>query len=578
MKFCLYVASVPMLAIVGHAQIGVPAFTADRVLPSGSARLAPLAPGMLVSIYGQNLGPERGCTSQANVRGREVIYPQELCGVQVLVGNRASGLLYVQDKQINFQVPQEVALEGMTELLVVYQGRSNSAVRVPVGLGKVTLSVEGTARVGGPIWIKVEMPYRWPDVQYPSGLPPFDFGCNQMEVRQNGALLPRVVAKSTMAVTFVGSPCGGIAIPGNAPPHTGRLPLHLQYHFEKPGIYEVRYTLKRMRFESNGDDVAQQSAWTRFEVLPAQARPRRTPATDPAEILTDYLPSVVGFSDAAGLQIVLGYLYHPNDFVRRYAQSVVSYWPQQEIDTRVAELVRTKGPTDALVNLIRSPKPDLTDSMLPYLASDDPVLLRGAILGVSRVVSDPQQTLPAESRSRVENALLRAVEHVVRIADVQTLTDFAAALGSVHDARAHDVLWNLFERNVAADQSLIAISWHKDLRDLPRFGALLVAPAGNATSRQLGSIPYALRNSYGEAAVPFLEAAIKDSGNVWVRSGCARELVIAGRPAGFAFIVDAMEGNRANKREMIEFMRERFPKLKGANETEVLAFAKARAL
>ncbi len=507
-----------------------------------------------------------------------MIYPPELCGVQVLVGNRTSGLLYVQDKQINFQVPQDVALEGMVELLVVYQGRSNSAVPVPVGLGRVALSVEGTARVGGPIWIKIEMPYGWPDVQYPSNLPPFDFGCSQLEVRQNGALMPRVVPKSNMAVSFAGSPCGRIAIPGGAPPHTGRLPLHLQYQFEKPGTYEVRYTLNRTRFEANSDDVAQQSAWTRIEVLPARARVPKAPPTDPAEILTDYLPSVVGFSDAASLQIVLGYLYHPNDIVRRYAQSAVLYWPQQEIDTRVAELVRTKGPTDVLVNLIRSPKPGLMDSMLPYLASDDPVLLRGAILGVSRAISDPKETLPAESRSRAENALLRAVEHVVRIADAQTLTDFAAALGSVHDARARDILWNLFERNVAAEQSLIAITWHKDLRDLPRLGALMVAPACDATSRQLGSIPYALRNSYGDAAVPFLESAIKDSGNVWVRTGCARELVVAGRPAGFAFIVDAMEGNRTYKQEMIQFVRDRFPELKAANEAEVVAFAKARSL
>ncbi len=486
MKFCLYVAAVSMLATVGYAQTGVPTFTADRVLPAGSARSAPLAPGMLVSIYGANLGPERGCAGQAEVRGRDtVIYPQELCGVRLLVGTLAAGLLYVQDKQINFQVPQQVPPEGMTELLVVYQGRSNSAVRVPVGLGKVTLSVEGTARVGGPIWIKIEMPYGWPDVQYPSNLPPFDFGCSQLEVRQNGALLPRLVAKSNMAFSFAGSPCGRIAIPGGARPHTGRLPLHLQYHFEKPGTYEARYTLRRTRFESNVDDVAQQSAWTRIEVLPAQARARRAPPTDPAEILTDYLPSVVGFSDAAGLQTVLGYLYHPNDIVRRYAQSVVFYWPQQEIDTRVAELVRSKGPTDVLVNLIRSPKPDLTDAMLPYLASDDPIFLRGAVRGVSGAVSDPQQALPAEARSRAENALLRSVEHVVRIADVQTLTDFAAALGSVHDTRARDVLWNLFERNVAAEQSLIAITWHKDLRDLPRLGALLVAPAGDPTSREL---------------------------------------------------------------------------------------------
>jgi hypothetical protein len=321
-----------------------------------------------------------------------------------------------------------------------------------------------------------------------------------------------------------------------------------------------------------------QSDWTRLVVFSSQPGPAQPAPSDPTEILSDYLPGVLGFSDARGLQIVLGYLYHPNDLVRRYAQTALSYWPQQEIDGRAAQLVRTKGPTDVLVNLIRSPTLELTDSMLPYLASDDPILLRGAILGVSRALSDPQQPLQGEAKTRAENALLRTVEQVVKVADLQTQTDFAAALGSVHATRARDVLWSLFERKIAAEQSLIAITWHKDPRDLPRLGALLSAPiAGDPMNRELASIPYALRNSYGEAAVPFLESAIRDSGYVWVRVNSARELVMAGRPAGFAFMVDAMEGNRPYKREMIEFVRERFPELKGAEEAAVLGFVKARA-
>ena len=104
-----------------------------------------------------------------------------------------------------------------------------------------------------------------------------------------------------------------------------------------------------------------------------------------------------------------------------------------------------------------------------------------------------------------------------------------------------------------------------------------VSAAGDPMNRELASIPYALRNSYGEAAIPFLEAGVKESEYVWVRVNCARELVLAARPAGFAFIVDAMEGNKFYKREMVEYVRERFPELKGADEGSVLEFVRLRA-
>ena len=100
-----------VLATIARAQPATPFFTVDRVLPFDSARPAPLAPGMLISIYGQNLGPESGCEGQADPRRTEtsnpvvserfvntLIYPADLCGVQVFVGDKAAGLLYVQAK------------------------------------------------------------------------------------------------------------------------------------------------------------------------------------------------------------------------------------------------------------------------------------------------------------------------------------------------------------------------------------------------------------------------------------------------------------------------------------------------
>ncbi len=172
-------------------------------------------------------------------------------------------------------------------LKVIYQGLTNSRILVRLGLDPVVLSVDGTARVGGPVWIKIELPFGFGEIRYPMGTAPSDFGCNQMEVRQNGVLLPRIAVRLGPVMTR-GNPCGtvGIGIP-DRPQLTGRLPLHLQYRFEKPGSYRVRYTLTRggLRGESRSRrSVALQSAWTSIEVSPAQARARQAPPTDPAEI------------------------------------------------------------------------------------------------------------------------------------------------------------------------------------------------------------------------------------------------------------------------------------------------------
>ena len=245
---------------IAQAQFGVPTIRADRVLPAGGNQPVQLVPGMLVSIYGADLGPREGCIGQADTKKREtpspsrpdqafvetLIYPKELCGVQVMFGETASGLLYVQEGQINFKVPQEAAMEGTAPLRVVYQGRSSATVEMHLGLELATLSLEQPAHVGGPVWVHVQAPpFPWyGDVQYPVGVHPADFGCHELAVRRNGTMLPLIPMRATGGIAN-GLMCGKISI-GRELQHKNRLPLHLQYRFDKPGIYEVRYTRRRV--------------------------------------------------------------------------------------------------------------------------------------------------------------------------------------------------------------------------------------------------------------------------------------------------------------------------------------------
>jgi hypothetical protein len=105
--------------------------------------------------------------------------------VQVMFGDTPSGLLYVQESQINFKVPQEAPMEATAPLRVVYQCRNSAAEEMYFGLEVPTLSVEQPAHVGRPVWVHIQVPpFPWySDMQYPVKVPPANFGCHEVEVR-----------------------------------------------------------------------------------------------------------------------------------------------------------------------------------------------------------------------------------------------------------------------------------------------------------------------------------------------------------------------------------------------------------
>ncbi len=89
---------------------------------------------------------------------------------------------------------------------------SSGAAR-PSGQEMATLSFEDPVRVGGPIWVHVELPKgRGALVQYPVGVEPDNLGCHGFEVRRNGELLPRI------ALRHSGGMAGGLVAATSASP------------------------------------------------------------------------------------------------------------------------------------------------------------------------------------------------------------------------------------------------------------------------------------------------------------------------------------------------------------------------
>lgn len=440
------------------------------------------------------------------------------------------------------------------------------------------LTFPEVARAGGPVWAYIQIPQPY-TVQYPVGIAPDDFGCNEIEVRQNGVLLPRrEFIRRTGPPPPSGPPCGHIGIPRRPMTHPGRLPLHLQFEL-KSGVYEVRYT-RRQFISPQRYEIQFQSQWTQVEIQDASPFVIGLPPQDPVEILSDYLPGILGYTDNARLSGVIESLYHPEETVRSYALYALDYWPEAEVERRLSAAVRSRGASDVIVSYMLPAVPDLVEPMTVYLGSSDFVLIRGALAAAQKVLSDRgSKPLYSEAvKAKAEEALIKSVENVMLVGDEQTRNNVASLLGSVPDPRHRDLLWGFVNRRVAVEQALIAITWHKDPADLPKLAQLLESPvAGDPLSRELSSLPYALHNAYGATALLVLERAIQNSGHVWVRTQSARQLISAGSASGFAFVAAAIEENRVYKREMTDFVRSIFPELRMSSESDILAFLKSRA-
>jgi hypothetical protein len=193
------------------------------------------------------------------------------------------------------------------------------------------------------------------------------------------------------------------------------------------------------------------SEWTTFEVLPAEPNRRAEwlnslrehPPVESGEWLTDTLPGLLGIPDEASLEILAGYLNHPDSSVRRYAMGGLSYWPEESV--------------------------------------------------------------------------------------------------------------------------------------LRRLVALLAEPAQNAERDFLAILPEILYRRFGDAAVPYLERALRTERGNRMAGNIALQLMIANDPVGFQFAARVVEQKGDAGIDMIAVLKRQFPELRNADSNAVAAFVERRA-
>jgi hypothetical protein len=247
-------------------------------------------------------------------------------------------------------------------------------------------------------------------------------------------------------------------------------------------------------------------------------------------------------------------------------------------------LIRDRGPSEEIARLLDG-REDFYDgghqaflAVLPrFLNSASPVVQAGALQYLVWEQNHDWGKTP-EAQDQRREMVLSAAPGIREHGDAHLQQLLALALGSIKADASRELLWNMIESGKSAEQSKIALTWIGDPRDLSRLAALLTtADSTDPDGRANSSLPYSLYHAYGDAALPWLKQAARDTKQIFVRTACARELVIANQAEGFQYLLQAMDERPSVKPEVVQFIRDRFLDLRSAPEDRVLTFIKSKA-
>lgn len=121
--------------------------TSAGVVNGGSLANGPVAPGEIVTIFGDGLGPDAGAGLQLTPDQQALT--TSLAGVSVLFDGNPAPMIYASRTQISVIVPYSVDQQTSTQMQVDYQGYRSSAVTLNVAAsapGLFTLDSSGAGQ------------------------------------------------------------------------------------------------------------------------------------------------------------------------------------------------------------------------------------------------------------------------------------------------------------------------------------------------------------------------------------------------------------------------------------------------
>ena len=457
-------------------------------------------------------------------------------------------------------------------------------------LGKITVidysvTVDQPAYVWEPIWVHLAPVGR---LRYPLRSAIGDFGCNRLELRHEG----NPVAPSQLEIR--GDQNGGLcgsAAPRNSP--EDRLPLHVRFPKLPPGEYAVRWVLQDPDSQfPTADSIA--SDWTTFTILAAPAGQHEAwlaslladAPSDPGVLAGAYIPNLTAAApDARAMRAIARQLYSQNQLVTILAASALHFFPQDQVDALIRELLHREGPSDELARLICAPslrndRSRFISDSIRFLDSRDPKFQTAAIEALHNLVHYTNDQLPNSAIAAADAAILKVAPTVVSSGDQTAARQLALYLALMQTPEAHQWLWKIaLAGGTAAEQARIALTWRPQPDDLQRLAPMLLEPGdSDPDGRDLSSLPSEILRAYGEDAVPWLERAVTESPYVWVRTQASEELARRHDPVAFRFLLDAIEGQRFYKDEMVRFVKDTYPSdlNRYADDAEVAKFLRRK--
>jgi uncharacterized protein (TIGR03437 family) len=119
-----------------------PQFGAQDVFSAASMLAGPVAPGQIITIFGNNIGPSTAQSFAFDDDGR---VPTQLGGIQVLFDGIPGRILFASSKQVNVIVPYAVDGQAATQVILKSQGQTSAPVSVQVARSAPALfTVDGS--------------------------------------------------------------------------------------------------------------------------------------------------------------------------------------------------------------------------------------------------------------------------------------------------------------------------------------------------------------------------------------------------------------------------------------------------
>ncbi len=146
---------------------------------------------------------------------------------------------------------------------------------------------------------------------------------------------------------------------------------------------------------------------------------------------------------------------------------------------QLTPMVHAKGPSEEIARLLDQKENFFQGgheaflAVLPHFLNSPSRLAQAGAL--QYIIWEPNHPWGKEPQLRARRAslVMSAAPGILKNGDARLHQLLALALGSIQTESSREMLWQMIDGGRASEQSMIALTWIGDARDLPRLAALM---------------------------------------------------------------------------------------------------------